>query len=180
MGVILLQEIMEKRFHEIRENFKRASAKNDMVFSDDVFIDTYITCCEHLKNNNMNESQIIQYFWVSFTNNIKKSYRKSINNVNKVDIEEAYDVIDETYDDRRVKAYDIIIEHVKSQFSKEEYEVWHHHFINGKSYEELINMGYCKVNFHNIFRNINHYIKTKLPKENKEFAIIIKEIFRKK
>ena len=73
MGVILLQEIMEKRFHEIRENFKRASAKNDMVFSDDVFIDTYITCCEHLKNNNMNESQIIQYFWVSFTNNIKLS-----------------------------------------------------------------------------------------------------------
>lgn len=180
MGVILLHEIMEKRFHEIKENFKRASAKNNIVFNEDIFIDTYIKCCEQLKNKEMNESQIIQYFWVSFVNNIKKSYRKSINNVKKVEVEEALGVIDEVYDDRRCKVYDIIIKHVKSNFTKEEYNMWYLHFVENKSYEELTNMGYTGVNFHNIFRSINHYIKTKLPKENKEYNTIIKEIFRKK
>lgn len=179
MGVILLQEIMKQRFHEIKENFKRASAKANITFDYDIFIDAYIKCCEHLENNKMDEKQIIQYFWVSFVNDIKKKYRKSSKTITKVDIEEAFGIIDETYDDRRYKVFDIIISYVKSNFSKEEYILWSLHFIEGKSYEELTNMGYSQTNFHNVFRNINNRIKNNLPKENKEFKNIIKEIFRK-
>ena len=59
-------------------------------------------------------------------------------------------------------------------------------FSNGDLYEwielvrELEELGYTNMNFHNIFRNINNSIKNKLPKENKEYNTIIKEIFRKK
>ena len=126
----------------------------------------------------MNETQIIQYFWVSFVNNTKKEYRKKQYKVEKVEIEEAEYVLDEPYDDRRTCIYETIIDNVKNKFNKNEFESWFLHFTENKSYEELTQMGYININFHNVFRNINNYIKNKLAKENNEYKNIINEIFK--
>ena len=49
--------------------------------------------------------------------------------------------------------------------------------ILAKTYDELIEMGYDDINFHNLFRQINLYIKNKLPKEN-EVSKVIKPAYR--
>lgn len=179
MGATTLQDIMEKRFREIKTNFKRASVRNNIIFDEDIFIDTYIKCCDYLNNTDMNEKQIIQYFWVSFINNIRKESRKKIYKVKEEDLENALEIIDEEYDERRYKVYDFIINHVKNNFDELSFKIWYMHFVENISYEDLIKLGYNNINFHNIFRNINNSIKLKLPKENKEYKSIIKEIFRK-
>ena len=178
MGGVTLNEILETRFHEIMFNFKKASKKNDIVFNEDVFMDTYIKCSEKLNNKDMSESQIIQYFWTAFVNNTKKSYRKHQTVIRLDEYEEVIDIIDEPYDDRRVKVFDIITNYVEINFP-EHYKLWYLHFAENKSYDQLIEMGYNNINFHNIFRNINNHIKNNLPKQNEEYKTIINEIFRK-
>ena len=103
MGGVTLNEILEKRFHEISFNFKKASKKHDIKFDEDIFIDTYIKCCDSLKDKEMNESQIIKYFWTAFVNNTKKSYRHKKTIIDIDEYEEILDIIDEPYDDRRCK-----------------------------------------------------------------------------
>ena len=76
MGSLTLQDIMAKKYHNIEQNFKRASVRNNIIFDYDTFIDTYIKCNEHTKDTKMDEKQIIQYFWVSFLNNSKKELKK--------------------------------------------------------------------------------------------------------
>ena len=177
MREVTLDEILEKRFHEIIFNFQKASRKNGIVFNEDIFMDTYIKCSKKLNDKNMNETQIIQYFWTAFVNNTKKSYRDKKTHIDIDEYEEILDIIDEPYDDRRCKVYDIITKYVEDNFTKEEYKTWFLHFVENKSYNDLINMGYNNINFHNVFRNINNHIKNNLPKENKEYKEIINEIF---
>ena len=179
MGAVLLREIMEKRFHEIQNNFKCASKKYGYTFDYDIFIDTYIKCEETLKNKDVTESQIVQYFWVAYVNNLNKKYNKQ-NKIIKVDLEEAADVMDEPYDDRRTFIYETMMKNIEANFNQCEVKAWYLHFAENKTYTELVNMGYDNINFHNSFRNINNYIKNQLPKENKNFKNIINEIFKKK
>lgn len=180
MGVISLRDIIEKRYHEIKNNFIRASKKNHFVFSEDTFIDTYIKCCDLLETMNLNEKETLNYFWAAFVNNSKKTYRKTKYSIDKIEIaEEADNILDENYDDRRYNAVDIILDNVKKRFNNDEYTAWYLHFAENKSYEELAKLGY-NFNFHNIFRNINNYVRNKLPKENEQFKNIITEIFKKK
>ena len=167
------------RFDSFKKNIMRCSNINKIPFNEDIFMDTYLKCCNTLKGKDMTEEQIIQYYWTSYVNNTKKEYRKLKYNSNEDDMEEAFGIIDEPYDDRRFKVYDIIISYVKENFPKE-YKMWYLHFAENKSYNELIEMGYTNINFHNIFRNINNHVKNNLPKENKEYKKIIKEIFRRK
>lgn len=188
MGANLLRDIVEKRFPELQTNFKRAATRNAIIFDEDVFIDTYIKCCEQLEDTKMDEKQIIQYFWVSFLNNVRKEYRKKSYLVEKIDINDAFfeenseevEPLDEPYDDRRYKIYDTIVNYVKTIYGEDAFKAWFLHFADNKSYDELEELGYTNMNFHNIFRNINNSVKNKLPKENKEYNTIIKEIFRKK
>jgi hypothetical protein len=111
---------------------------------------------------------------------IIKTYRKTKYSIDKIEIaEEADNILDENYDDRRFNAVDIILDSVKKRFNNDEYTAWYLHFAENKSYEELAKLGY-NFNFHNIFRNINNYVRNKLPKENEQFKNIITEIFKKK
>jgi ATP-dependent Lon protease len=178
MGGVTLNGILEKRFHEIILNFKKASRRHNITFNEDIFMDTYIKCCERLNEKDLDENQIIQYFWVSFVNNTKKSYRNNKITVDIDEYEEVLDIIDEPYDDRRLRVYDIITKYVETKFP-DDYKMWYLHFAENKSYNELKKLGYENVNFHNVFRNINNYIKNNLPKQNKEYKTIINEIFRK-
>ena len=179
MGAVLLREIMKTRFHEIQNNFKCASKKMGYTFDYDIFIETFIKCDEKLKNKNVTEEQIIQYFWVSYSNNLKKEFNRK-SKISIVGLEEASEIIDEPYDDRRTFIYETMMKHIETNFKPHEVKAWYLHFAENKTYDELVKMGYDNINFHNSFRNINNYIKNQLPRENKKFKNIVNEIFKKK
>lgn len=178
MGVAVLRDMMEKRYHEIKSLFKRASKTYGYNFNEDIFSEVYIKCFNALQTKNMSEIEITKYLWTAFINNTKKESKKTIYTIDIVEFLENDDVEDITYDETRYKAVDIIIENVKAKFNKAEFDAWYLHFMENKTYEELKILGY-DFNFHNVFRNINNFIKIKLPKMNKEFKTIIKERFRK-
>jgi hypothetical protein len=144
-----------------------------------IFIETYIKCEDKLKDKDVTEEQVIQYFWVAFYNNLKKEYNKK-RKISIVDLDEASNVMDEPYDDRRTFVYETMMNAIEKKFKESEVKAWYLHFAENKTYEELIEIGYDDINFHNSFRNINNYIKKQLPKENKKFKNIIKEISNKK
>lgn len=177
MGAILLREIMSTRFHEIQENFKRASCKCGVKFDYDIFIDTYMKCDEILQHKDVTEEQVLKYFWVAFLNNSKKDYKQK-QKITKVNIEEAEEIAYEEYDDRRLIVHETIINYVRENFSEIEFDAWYLHFVENKDYKDLENMGFVGINFHNLFRNINNGIKNKLPKLNKTYKRLIKEIFK--
>jgi hypothetical protein len=95
-----------------------------------------------------------------------------------VDFLEENDIPDISYDERRYITVDIILDAIKKEFDENEVKAWYMHFAENKSYEDLIKLGYS-FNFHNVFRNINNYIKNKLPKINREYKNLITEILKK-
>ena len=78
------------------------------------------------------------------------------------------------YNDNFFKLCEFLKNAVIAKFGKEKYKIWSLHFINHKSYSDLINMGIENINFHNLFRQINSYLKNTLPKENKDFKKLLK------
>lgn len=177
MEVISLQNIISKKYNEIQRNFMCASAKINLKYDSDVFFDTYLKCCETLKDRKLTETNIIQYFWTAFANNSRKKYRKSKYKPDFIELSENQDTIEETYSDNKYCICDIINESIMKKFGDYSFKIWTLHFIENKSYEELTKMGYNNVNFHNLFRQINNYVKNKLPKENETYKILLKEAF---
>jgi hypothetical protein len=72
--------------------------------------------------------------------------------------------------------YDLIQIAVDSKFGTGVTNIWKLHFIDNKTYEQLELMGYEGINFHNLFRQINSYIKNVLPKENPVFCKLLLEL----
>ena len=93
------------------------------------------------------------------------------------DLNENSDVIDEVYNDTKYNIYDIINESVLNKYGDKTFIIWKLHFIDNKTYEELEEMGYTNINFHNLFRQITNYIKNRLPKENEIYKSLVKEAF---
>lgn len=79
------------------------------------------------------------------------------------------------YNDNFFKLFDMVKNAVINKFGLDNFKVWSLHFINHKSYEELKTMGMENINFHNLFRQINFYIKNTLPKDNKKFKKLLDE-----
>lgn len=177
MQEITLTTIITKDFLKIKNNFKCASSKNSIKFDDDIFIDTYLKCEESLKKHQLNdEANIIRYFWVSYFNNMKKSFRTSKYRQPLLELNENYDIEDTIYDSKKYDLCDIINEEIIGKFGNDSHKLWILHFIEGKTYDELVNMGYNEINFHNLFRQINHYVKVSLPKQNPKIKKLIEEV----
>lgn len=178
MGANVLRDVMERRYHEIKTLFKRASKTHGLRFSEDTFSDSYIKCYNALQTKTLTEQEVIKYLWSAFVNNTKKTYRNIKYNIDIVDFLEENDIPDISYDERRYITVDIILDAIKKEFDENEVKAWYMHFAENKSYEDLIKLGYS-FNFHNVFRNINNYIKNKLPKINREYKNLITEILKK-
>lgn len=182
MGANVFRDMMEKNYHEIKTLFKKASKAHHFVFSEDTFSEAYIKCYKALqkKTNEMDEKEVLRYFWLAFVNNTRKGYRKTKYSIDITELLESdEDIPDSVYDETKFKAVDILIEHVKQEFTEDEFKAWYLHFAENKSYEDLKEMGY-NFNFHNVFRNINNYVRNKLPKENLEFNNILKDLLKQK
>ncbi len=177
MEVVSLERILNEKYYEIQRNFMSASSKINLKFDHDVFGDTYLKCCTALSGKVMTEESIISYFWAAFANNSRKKFRKSKYIPQMSDLNENSDVIDEVYNDTKYNIYDIINESVLNKYGDKTFIIWKLHFIDNKTYEELEEMGYTNINFHNLFRQITNYIKNRLPKENEIYKSLVKEAF---
>lgn len=177
MGLISLEEIMKHKYSEIERNFRCASAKINLNYDCDIFCETYLKCCDALKDKDLDEKKIIQYFWVSFTNNSRKQYRVSKYKPKMCEVDVNVPMEDNNYDENKYEIYDIINQSIYNKFGSKMHSIWSLHFIENKTYDELVKLGYDDVNFHNLFRKITSYIKTKLPKENKTYKKLLIEAF---
>ena len=91
------------------------------------------------------------------------------NNENELKIQ------DKKYSDNFFKLHDIVKNAIINKFGEAKFNIWSLHFMKNKSYEELKTIGIDDVNFHNLFRQINFYIKNTLPKEDKKFKKLIND-----
>ena len=174
MKLNILENTVSLYYDTIKTNFKIACGKNNIKFDDDLFNDTYLKCFYALDNKDISEENAIRYFWVAYSNNEKKKYRTSkyTPKINELDEKIVYDADIENNEDRYI-IFDILVNSVTKKFGEEITNAWLLHFTDNKTYDELKNMGYKTLNFHNVFRRINAYIKKTLPKENSMF----KEMF---
>lgn len=181
MGNVSLEGIMRDRFNEIETNFRIASVKFNLKFDCDMFIETYLMCCESLKEKDLDETSILKYFWVSFLNNSKKIHKKTKYTPNMIEVD--CNICDDSYieyDESTLTLCDIINEKIEEKFGISSRTVWELHFIENKTYDELSELGYIGINFHNLFRKIIRYVKITLPKENVQFKILLKDVYQLK
>lgn len=178
MRVNVLEQIITNNYDTIKTNFKIACGKKNIIFDDDLFNDTYLNCFHALNEKDISEKNAIQYFWTAYSNNNRKKYRTSkyIPKLNVLD--EKYDnICDIEYDENKYQIFDILIKSVTNKFGNENSNLWQLHFIENKTYNQLKEMGHKTINFHNLFRQINSYIKNILPKENRHFKKLIYEYY---
>lgn len=142
----------------------------------DLFNDSFLSCYEAIKDRNFDEESTIKYFTTVLINNFKKGKKKNTVNYEDIYPVEEDDICDpDKHRETECEIYDIINEKIKEKFGETKYLVWKLHFADNKSYDDLIEMGYDDINFHNLFRQINSYVKNKLPKENVELQELLKK-----
>ena len=168
--------VLEVDFETIKRNFRKACNSHNLIFDEDIFVDTYIKCVIALGDKDMSNASHISYFWTAYANNLRKSKRTSKFTPKLCEITDTYSAPTEYEEDLKDKLFDIIQIAVDSKFGTGVTNIWKLHFIENKTYEELELMGYEGVNFHNLFRQINFYIKNTLPKNNEKIKNLFKEI----
>lgn len=165
--------VLETDFDTIKKNFRLACMKHKLIFNEDIFIDTYIKCVITLQDKDMANISHISYFWTAYANNLRKSKRTSKFKPKSYIITDIHSATTEYEEDFKDLLYDIIHLAVDSKFGTGVTNTWKLHFIDNKTYEELKHMGYEDINFHNLFRQVNSYIKNVLPKENEMFKKLL-------
>lgn len=144
----------------------------------DLFNDSFLACYETLKDRNFDEESTIKYFTTVLINNFKKGKKKKTIKFEDIYAVDESDICDpDKHSETECEIYDIINEKVEQKFGETNHLVWKLHFIDNKSYDDLIKMGYTNINFHNLFRQINSYIKTKLPKEDEYLYELLNKTF---
>ena len=150
---------IEPRFNSFKKKIIKLAKKNDIVFDDDVFMDTLIKCQETFINKDATDIDVDLYFWVafkqnSFSNFSRNKFRDTVNFDNFED-----QIFDEEYNSDIDKIVDLIKNEVKNKFDKEIYDAWLLHVCDGYTYIELEENGYKGLNLHNEFRQIKRYIQ---------------------
>lgn len=162
------------RFSEFKRNVKVLSRKANIVFDEDIFMNTILFCMNTFKNQEAKNDDIDKYFWKAFKYNTIL-----FNERNKTqyfqDIEDIDDTIeDEEYSNDRYDIVDIIKGEVEKEFGKTILDVWLLHICEGYTYEDLEKMGYDKAFLHNSFRKIKRHILTNYANKNNKLKTLLK------
>ena len=155
---------------------KYPQLKYYMKENGDLFNESFIKCYDTIKDKNFDEETTVKYFTTVLSNNFKKHGKKTTQflDVYAVDEDDIYKI--ENHCEDRYEVCDIINECVKKEFGERKHLIWKLHFMEHRTYDDLIKLGYTDVNFHNLFRQINAYIKTRLPKENEEYRLLLNKL----
>lgn len=166
---------VEQRFNKFKRGIVNKTKQSKIPFDDDVFMDTLIKCSNTFNNIYATNSDIDNYFWIAYKQNIFSTFsrNKFKNRVNFDDITET--VINEEYNADIDDVVDLIKNEVKKEFGDKIYNAWIEHICNDKSYAELDIDDYKGLNLHNEFRQIKRFIFNKLIKNNKKIKTLLIE-----
>ena len=119
-------------FKTIKNKFELQIKRVGLSFDEDIFSDTILKCNEKLKESNINDKEMLYYFWMAFKNNTLREIGYIRNNTTDQIPE---DIIDE-YDDEKIDLFDVVTKLIIDEFGEEIYQLFSLH-ANGMTYEEL-------------------------------------------
>ena len=146
-------------FKTIKNKFELQIKRVGLSFDEDIFSDTILKCNEKLKESNINDKEMLYYFWMAFKNNTLREIGYIRNNTTEQIPE---DIIDE-YDDEKIDLFDVVTKLIIDEFGEEIYQLFSLH-ANGMTYEELYKIT-KKENLKYIFRKVREYVRGKIKKE---------------
>ena len=146
-------------FKTIKNKFELQIKRVGLSFDEDIFSDTILKCNEKLKESNINDKEMLYYFWMAFKNNTLREIGYIRNNTTGQIPE---DIIDE-YDDEKIDLFDVVTKLIIDEFGEEIYQLFSLH-ANGMTYEELYKIT-KKENLKYIFRKVREYVRGKIKKE---------------
>ena len=146
-------------FKTIKNKFELQIKRVGLSFDEDIFSDTILKCNEKLKESNINDKEMLYYFWMAFKNNTLREIGYIRNNTTDQIPE---DIIDE-YDDEKIDLFDVVTKLIIDEFGEEIYQLFSLH-ANGMTYEELYKIT-KKENLKYIFRKVREYVRRKIKKE---------------
>ena len=146
-------------FKTIKNKFELQIKRVGLSFDEDIFSDTILKCNEKLKESNINDKEMLYYFWMAFKNNTLREIGYIRNNTTDQMPE---DIIDE-YDDEKIDLFDVVTKLIIDEFGEEIYQLFSLH-ANGMTYEELYKIT-KKENLKYIFRKVREYVRGKIKKE---------------
>lgn len=149
-------------FKTIKNKFELQIKRVGLSFDEDIFSDTILKCNEKLKESNINDKEMLYYFWMAFKNNTLREIGYIRNNTTDQIPE---DIIDE-YDDEKIDLFDVVTKLIIEEFGEEIYQLFSLH-ANGMTYEELYKIT-KKENLKYIFRKVREYVRGKIKKERGE------------
>lgn len=148
---------LSKNFQEIKENFKRQITALGFVFDDDVFSETIIKCNEKIdeKYQNLNDDEMINYFWQAFRINTMRELKYLRNNTT-----DTFPVLYEN-EETSYEKFENVSEMIISRFGEDLYNLFMLH-ANGMSYKELGKISDIK-NLKYQFRCVREYVRENYP-----------------
>ena len=149
-------------FKTIKNKFELQIKRVGLSFDEDIFSDTILKCNEKLKESNINDKEMLYYFWMAFKNNTLREIGYIRKNTTDQIPE---DIIDE-YDDEKIDLFDVVTKLIIDEFGEEIYQLFSLH-ANGMTYEELYKIT-KKENLKYIFRKVREYVRGKIKKERGE------------
>lgn len=145
-------------FKTIKTKFELQIRRVGLSFDEDIFSDTILKCNEKLKNSNINDKEMLYYFWMAFKNNTLREIGYLRNNTTDQIPE---DIIDEN--EENVDLFDVVSKLIIDEFGEEIYQLFSLH-ANGMTYDEIYKMT-KKENLKYTFRKVREYIRLKIKKE---------------
>lgn len=166
---------VEPRFKNFKNKMKTLSKKNNIIFDEDVFMDTLIKCSNTFSNKNATNEEIDNYFWVAFKqNNFSNFSRNKFNNtVNLDDFEDS--IHNDEYNNDIDEIVKIIKNEVKNKFGENLYRAWILHVCNNYTYKHLENEGFKNLDLHNELKKIKRFVLMKLSIKNKNLNFLLKD-----
>jgi hypothetical protein len=166
---------VEPRFESFKKKIKKLSTKSDIIFDEDVFMDTIIRCMETFSTENASDSDVDNYFWIAFKQNSFSNFSRNKFR-NTVNFDDFGDVtINEEYNADIDEIVDLLRNEVEKEFGSQICDAWILHICYDYTYAELEKRGYEGLNLHNEFRQIKRYIHNKVLKENKKLKNLLKD-----
>lgn len=160
-------EAISSQYDEIKKSFQLNMSKLKTEFSEDVFQDTLLKCCETYKDNNKDLKKMKAYFWMAFKiNTLNKIQRRK--HIEDIDSLVGFDIIDEEYIIEIDEFVEIVKDELYNEFGKEIADLWLKHAAQDTSYEKIEEESGIQ-NVHYLFKKIRKYIREEIPKKNVRF-----------
>lgn len=170
-------EMVADNYSEIKKSFTINTQALKMEFNEDIFHDTLLRCSVTYRDDVNDFKKIKAYLWVSYKINVlnKMQRTKRMENIDEL---EGFDIIDEVYNPEIDELFEIVRTELYDKFGEFITDIWFEHVILEKEYEE-IEEEYDIKNVHYQFKKIRKYIRTEIPKKNKKFNEIVRNLERK-